>query len=182
MALFVHGLRRVAEYVAILVTSQGLKAIHENLGGLGYLPLFSGSKNLRDTATGLRIEFLVTGQFPGDGKPKAVAFPDPAEVACEKDGIKFVNLPTLMTLGIRHDQRRPREGSRRRSGDRQDIGSIPRLRAAVTRIRSRQISGVVGRGAAGSRPGITGCRLTGPPLPPSQATSPNNQPRVFSPL
>src|SRR5678816_2393653 len=44
----------------------------------GYVPPFKGSKHLRDTTTGVRIEFLVSGQFPGDGKPKPVAFPDPA--------------------------------------------------------------------------------------------------------
>ena len=61
----------------ILVTAEGLKRTHELLEGLGYLAPFAGSKNLRDTRTQVRIEFLVSGQFPGDGKPKPVAFPDP---------------------------------------------------------------------------------------------------------
>ena len=54
-------------------------AIHAKLEGLGYVPPFTGSKNLRDTEHGVRIEFLIAGEFPGDGKPKPVAFPDPAE-------------------------------------------------------------------------------------------------------
>jgi len=33
----------------------------------------------------VRIEFLVSGQYPGDGKPKPVAFPDPADVAVKID-------------------------------------------------------------------------------------------------
>jgi hypothetical protein len=55
---------------------------------------------LRDAEHGVRIEFLVTGQFPGDGKPKPVAFPNPADVAEDRDGIKFVNLPTLVELKV----------------------------------------------------------------------------------
>ena len=62
MALFQHGYRRFTEDVDILVTKEGLKLLHEKLEGLGYLPPFQGSKNLRDTQTGVRIEFLVTEQ------------------------------------------------------------------------------------------------------------------------
>ena len=100
MALFNHGLRRFTEDVDILVTNDGLKKIHDRLEGLGYLPPFSHSKNLRDTATGVKIEFLVTGGFPGDGKPKPVSFPDPTAVGVENDGICYVNLPTLVELKI----------------------------------------------------------------------------------
>ena len=72
-----HGFRRLTDDVDILVTREGLKTIHEQLEGLGYVPPFTGSKNLRDTEYGVRIEFLIAGEFPGDGKPKPVAFPDP---------------------------------------------------------------------------------------------------------
>src|SRR5436305_4129022 len=77
MALFFHGYRRFTEDVDILVTPEGLQAIHRALEGMGYLPPFEGSKNLRDTDSGVRVEFIVTGEYPGDGKPKPVAFPNP---------------------------------------------------------------------------------------------------------
>jgi hypothetical protein len=64
---------------------------------------------LRDAESGVRIEFIVTGQFPGDGKPKPVAFPDPEQVAIELNGIQFLNLETLVELklssGISNPQR-----------------------------------------------------------------------------
>lgn len=100
MAMFKYGYRRFTEDVDLLVTRDGLKAIHEKLDGRGYLPPFPGSKNLRDTERGVRIEFLLTGDFPGDGKPKPVPFPDPAAVSCELDGIRYVNLPTLIELKL----------------------------------------------------------------------------------
>src|SRR3954454_20594348 len=70
MALFRHGLRRFTEDVDLLVTKDDLKIIHEKLDGLGYLPPSANSNHLRDTEHGIRIEFLTTGDFPGDGKPK----------------------------------------------------------------------------------------------------------------
>jgi hypothetical protein len=100
MALFQHGFRRFTEDVDLLVTAEGLKRIHESLEGLGYLPPFRGSKNLRDTETGVRIEFLVTGGYPGDGKPKPVSFPDPEKVGVELDGVTVVDLPKLVELKL----------------------------------------------------------------------------------
>ncbi|MCO6456781.1 MAG: nucleotidyltransferase family protein [Pirellulaceae bacterium] len=100
MALFRHGLRRFTEDVDILVTKEDLKTIHEKLTGLGYLPPFARSKHLRDTQTGVKIEFLTTGDYPGDGKAKPVAFPDPLAVSFEADGIRYISLPTLVELKL----------------------------------------------------------------------------------
>jgi hypothetical protein len=100
MALFKHGFRRFTEDVDILVTRDGLAAIHAHLDGLGYLPPFQGSKNLRDTEHGVRIEFLVTGEFPGDGKPKPVAFPDPDQAGVMIGGVRYLTLPRLVELKL----------------------------------------------------------------------------------
>ncbi len=100
MALFFHGFRRFTEDVDVLVTPEGLQQVHEQLEGLGYVPLFAGSRNLRDAESGVRIEFLVSGDFPGDGKPKPVAFPDPGEASIEKDGVCWLNLPKLIELKL----------------------------------------------------------------------------------
>ena len=100
MALFIHGFRRFTEDVDILVTREGLEQLHRELEGLGYTPLFPGGKNLRDADTGVRVEFLVSGDYPGDGKPKPVAFPDPAQTAVERDGIRYLSLPTLVELKL----------------------------------------------------------------------------------
>lgn len=100
MALFQHGLRRFTEDVDILVTKGDLKIIHEKLDGLGYIPPFTNSKHLRDTQYGVKIEFLTTGDYPGDGKIKPVSFPDPGTVSVEFDGISYINLPTLVELKL----------------------------------------------------------------------------------
>jgi hypothetical protein len=100
MALFFHGYRRFTEDVDLVVTREGLQEIHRRLEGLGYVPPFKGSKHLRDTESGVRIEFLATGDYPGDGKPKPVAFPNPDEASTEIGGIRFLQLPRLLELKL----------------------------------------------------------------------------------
>jgi len=100
MAMFFHGYERFTTDVDLLVTPEDLKEIHRQLEGLGYVPPFEGSKHLRDAETGVRVEFLTTGDYPGDGKPKPVAFPHPAEAGIEIEGIQFLKLPTLIELKL----------------------------------------------------------------------------------
>ncbi len=119
MALNAHGFRRLTVDVDILVTREDLKAIHDNLEGLGYVPPFTGSKNLRDAEHGVRVEFLIAGEFPGDGKPKPVAFPDPAKVAVEIKGVRYLGLPTLVELKIASGMTNP--------GRLKDLGDIQQL-------------------------------------------------------
>ena len=118
MALFQHGYRRFTEDVDILVTKEALATIHEKLEGLGYLPPFQGSKNLRDTDNGVRIEFIISGGYPGDGKPKPITFPDPAQVSTVIDGVRVVNLPTLIQLKL---------ASGTAPGRRKDLGDVQEL-------------------------------------------------------
>jgi hypothetical protein len=100
MALVAHGYDRTTVDVDVLVPADALPKVHAGLDGLGYLPPFVGSQDLRDTETGVRIEFLLAGQFPGDGKPKPVAFPDPSVASVEIDGIRFLSLEKLIELKL----------------------------------------------------------------------------------
>lgn len=107
LALFQHGYRRCTEVVDLLVTQESLNLIHEKLDGLGYVPPFAQSRQLRDTELGVRIEFLVTGKFPGDGKPKPVAFPDPIAAGIEIDGIRYLKLNALIELKLASGMTQP---------------------------------------------------------------------------
>jgi hypothetical protein len=100
MALDAHGFRRLTVDVDILVTRDSLRSIHAHLEGLGYVPPFTGSKNLRDTEHGVRIKFLLAGDFPGDGKPKPVAFPNPEATGVEINGVRYLSLPSLVELKL----------------------------------------------------------------------------------
>ncbi len=99
-ALIVHGVRRFTEDIDILVSGEGLDKLHKQLLGLGYVRVAAGSRNLRDVETGVKIEFIVAGEFPGDGKPKPVAFPAPETVVERREGIMVINLKSLIELKL----------------------------------------------------------------------------------
>ena len=101
VALLAHGYPRFTEDIDLVMTSEGLQKFHEELVGLGYAPAFPGArKRLRSTTDGVSIEVMTTGEYPGDGKPKSVSMPAPAEAATEIDGIKFVTLEKLIELKL----------------------------------------------------------------------------------
>jgi hypothetical protein len=101
MALTAHGFARMTEDIDVLVTKADLKKIHAKLVGLGYKRAFEGSKNIRDTNTNVKIEFVLTGDYPGSGKPQPVSFPNPADAEpVVLDGVKFVGLRRLIELKL----------------------------------------------------------------------------------
>lgn len=124
MAMFLHGFRRFTEDVDILVTPDSLKRIHDEIEGRGFIRPFEKSKNLRDAETKVRIEFLVTGQYPGTGQPGPVSFPDPKQVNVVRDGLKVVNLEKLIELKLASSRG---EGRRKDLGDAQELIRVLRL-------------------------------------------------------
>ncbi len=101
VALQHHGVKRSTQDVDLLVEPSDLGRIHEGLIGRGYRLKAEGSRHLRDDITRLRIGFLVSGGYPGDGRPKPVRFVQPGTVSeRSSDGINFVNLKTLIEMKL----------------------------------------------------------------------------------
>jgi len=100
MALFAHGFRRFTEDVDLLVTRESMERVIKELEGLGYVRPAGSSTKLRDTQTRVRIGFLISGGYPGDGKPKPVVFPDPAGKVVDVGGLKVLGLPELVDLKL----------------------------------------------------------------------------------
>jgi len=101
MALAAHGYRRFTEDVDILLRPETLARFREKLLGLGYLPAFPDArKTFRDTRTGVKIEVMTTGEYPGDGKPKPVVFPDPRDAAVDKENLWVIGLEKLIELKL----------------------------------------------------------------------------------
>ena len=100
MALNEFGYRRVTVDVDVLLTPAGLAALKAASLGRGYVEKFPGSRGLRDTENRVDIDVLLTGSYPGDGKPKPVSFPDPAKVAVRGARVALLPLPTLIELKL----------------------------------------------------------------------------------
>jgi len=101
VALMAHGYPRFTEDIDLILDSNGLDRFHNELIGLGYSPAFQGArKRLRSTRDGTPIEVIAAGEYPGDGKPKPVSFPEPSEASVEIDGVKFPTLEKLIELKL----------------------------------------------------------------------------------
>src|SRR2546423_8405881 len=101
VALMAHGYPRFTEDIDLVLTSEGLEAFHRELIGLGYVPAFQGArKRLRATRDGVPVEIIIAGEYPGDGKPKPVSFPEPARASIEIDGVRVVTLEKLIELKL----------------------------------------------------------------------------------
>jgi hypothetical protein len=100
MAMNEYGYRRVTEDVDVLLTREGLDRFRQRWLGRGYVEKFAGSRGLRDTEHGVPIDIVVAGDYPGDGHPKPVVFPDPADHARRGSRVRLLPLPKLIELKL----------------------------------------------------------------------------------
>lgn len=122
LALGEHGYPRLTQDIDLLLSRAGLARFQERLVGRGYRPIFEGAqKTFRDSETGVRIEIITAGEYPGDGRPKSVVFPDPAEpgVAVDIEGLRVIALEKLIELKLASGQSAPHR--RRDLADVQDL-------------------------------------------------------------
>jgi hypothetical protein len=101
MALAAHGYVRMTLDVDILLTPEGLADFREKLVGKGYVAGFPGAaKSFRDAESNVKIEIITAGEFPGDGLPKPVSFPEPEGQTIEEDDVLVINLEKLIELKL----------------------------------------------------------------------------------
>ncbi len=101
MALSIHGYNRVTEDVDVLLSKSGFEQFKQKCVGLGYFPSFPNSqKTYRDAESRVPIKVVTTGEYPGDGKPKPVVFPEPALSSERIEGLRVVKLGKLIVLKL----------------------------------------------------------------------------------
>jgi len=100
MALNAYGYERATVDIDLLLTAEGLEEFKGKHLGLGYVQKFPGSKGLRDTEFNVTIDVVLAGEYPGDGLPKPVVFPDPAQVAVRGERVALLPLPRLIELKL----------------------------------------------------------------------------------
>ena len=101
MALNLWGYTRETVDVDVLLTREGLERFRNRLVGRGYVLAFAGApKTFRNAETQVKVEVITAGEYPGDGKPKPVVFPDPATARYDRDGYWIVTLEKLIELKL----------------------------------------------------------------------------------
>lgn len=91
LALNEYGHKRVTVDVDLVMREDDLQQFKRGWLGRGYAERVVGTGKLIDTEHSVHIDVLSTGRFPGDDKPKPIAFPDPATTAIR--GAPFALFP-----------------------------------------------------------------------------------------
>lgn len=100
LSLNAYGYQRTTSNIGVLLRREDLDAFKSAWLGRGYLDKFPGSKGFRDTTQNVTIDVVLTGEYPGDGKEKPVAFPDPSQEAVRGERFALLPLPTLVELKL----------------------------------------------------------------------------------
>jgi hypothetical protein len=91
LALNEYGHKRVTVDVDLIMREKDLQEFKRRWLGKGYAERVVDTGKLLDTEFDVHIDVLSTGRFPGDDKPKPIAFPDPVTTAVR--GAPFALLP-----------------------------------------------------------------------------------------
>src|SRR5579871_4340566 len=100
MAVNLHGYRRTTNDVDALLTPEGLAEFKKRFVPKHYEPVAGRSRRFRDCKNQVIVDFLVTGLFPGSGKPGPIVFPDPVAVRTVREGMQVIDLQVLIELKL----------------------------------------------------------------------------------
>jgi hypothetical protein len=100
LCLAAHGVVRATEDVDVLISREGLDAFKKAWLGKGYVDIRPGGKAVRDAVHGVKVDFLIEGDYPGDGKPKPVRFPSPQSAGIDAGRFRVVDLKHFLELKL----------------------------------------------------------------------------------
>jgi hypothetical protein len=100
MAVNAHRYERTTKDVDVLLTRFGFAEFENRFVPKYYTTVPGRKRRFVDRKNGITIDILVTGSYPGLGKPGPIAFPDPQEVGEKIEKIQVLNLVTLIQLKL----------------------------------------------------------------------------------
>ncbi len=100
MAVNAHRYVRTTGDVDYLLTPEGFAEFKRRFVPRYYERLPGPPRKFRDRKSKVKVDILLTGLFPGSGKPGPIAFPDPAQVCEIIDKRQVVDLLTLIQLKL----------------------------------------------------------------------------------
>lgn len=100
MAVNAHGARRTTDDVDVLLTEEGFREFQDEFVDEVYDRVGRRPRRFVEKQSGVTIDCLITGRYPGSGKPGPFAFPNPDEASIEIEKVRVVNLPQLIQLKL----------------------------------------------------------------------------------
>lgn len=100
MAVNAHRYERTTGDVDVLMTRDGFAEFRRRFVPKSYDPAAGHPRRFLDRRFNCTFHVLITGLFPGSGRPGPIAFTDPGAVAQLIGKAQVVNLPTLIQLKL----------------------------------------------------------------------------------
>lgn len=100
MAVNAHKYQRTTGDVDVLLTPEGFAEFQKRFVSKNYARQEGHGRRFLDRTNNIQVDCLVTGLFPGSGKPGPLPFPDPTDVSVEIEKIRVVNLVTLIQFKL----------------------------------------------------------------------------------
>lgn len=100
MAVNAHRHARTTKDVDFLVSAAGWATLKGLVAAGQFTPTPGRPRRFADPTTGVLFDVLITGGYPGSGDPGPIAYPDPAGVSQTIDGLRVLDLPTLVQLKL----------------------------------------------------------------------------------
>jgi hypothetical protein len=100
MAVNAHGAERTTKDVDILLTQEGLDSFRQKYVGKFYDQQAGRPRRFTERQSGVTVDILVTGRYPGTGKPGPIAFPHPDEASEVIKKARVLKLPQLIQLKL----------------------------------------------------------------------------------
>jgi hypothetical protein len=100
MAVNAHKYVRTTGGVDFLLTPEGFAEFKRLFVSKYYEKLADAPRKFRDRKSNVQVDILLTGLYPGSGKPGPIAFPDPADVGETIDRRQVIDLLTLIQLKL----------------------------------------------------------------------------------
>lgn len=109
-ALLEYGHKRATVDVDLVMREEDLQEFKRRYLGKGYVEREAGTGKLLDTEFGVNVDVLSAGRFPGDDKPKPIAFPDPAVTAVRGRRFSLLPMPLYIELKLASGMAAPHRG------------------------------------------------------------------------
>ena len=100
MAVNLHGHRRTTNDVDLLLTANGFTEFERRFVPKHYERVPRRPHRVTDRKNQVIVDFLVTGLYPGSGKPGPIAYPDPSLVRTSMEGLQVIELAVLIELKL----------------------------------------------------------------------------------
>jgi hypothetical protein len=100
LAVKAHGYERTTKDVDVLLTREGFEEFKRRFVPKNYVLRPGLKRRFLDRTNQVEVDVLVTGLYPGSGKPGPIAYPDPADVRMEVEKIAILDLVTLIQLKL----------------------------------------------------------------------------------